>query len=404
VGEASIADVLSGDDVTYVTGSFAALDDLCREHGRDADAARRLVAAGRLPRPSYTLPDGTEMVPRDWLDLANAAERSGEEPEALFRRRYAAAAERHGVAVDEPLLASEWEGHLSGDYGVCLRAQTPENVCAKGARMRAIEALIAAPAPADAAWRAALAEQVGALDALERPFAAYDRVRWGPVSRDRLIFAVRERWPEAFAPNADVLAFVRAELPAPPARVLEVGAGAGELATALRGLGYDVVAIDPAASAPEVLPVALLDLDAGDGSFDAAVAVLSLHHVEPLEASCRRLAEVVRPGGRLVVDEMDVAALDARAAGWWAGHHGDHAHADHASDPAAMVTDMQAHLHPARLVRAALEPGFELGPVERGPYLHRWDLPPALRDEEAGLIAAGRLPATGARFTGTRRA
>jgi SAM-dependent methyltransferase len=208
----------------------------------------------------------------------------------------------------------------------------------------------------------------------------------------------------ALAPPADVLGFVRHALPAPPARVLEVGAGGGELAAALRGLGHDVMAIDPAASTPGVLPVALLELDAADGSFDAAVAVLSLHHVEPLEESCARLAAAVRPGGRLVVDEMDVAALDARAAAWWLGHHGPRDGHDHASEPAAMVAEMQAHLHPLAAVRAALEPSFNLGPVERGPYLHRWDLEPALREEEAGLIAAGRVPAVGARFSGTRRA
>src|SRR4029077_18260821 len=84
-------------------------------------------------------------------------------------------------------------------------------------------------------------------------------------------------------PDGAVLAFVRATLPPPPARVLEVGAGHGELAAALREAGYDVVAIDPTAhGAPGVEPIPLLDLDAPDASFDAAVAVVSLHHVEPL--------------------------------------------------------------------------------------------------------------------------
>jgi len=49
------------------------------------------------------------------------------------------------------------------------------------------------------------------------------------------------------ASDAGVAAFVRGALPPPPARVLEVGAGSGELAAALREAGYDVVAIDPAA-------------------------------------------------------------------------------------------------------------------------------------------------------------
>ena len=33
-----------------------------------------------------------------------------------------------------------------------------------------------------------------ALDALEKPFASFDRKRFGPVSRDRCITAVRERF------------------------------------------------------------------------------------------------------------------------------------------------------------------------------------------------------------------
>src|SRR4051794_41931627 len=74
-------------------------------------------------------------------------------------------------------------------------------------------------------------------------------------------------------PDAAVVVFVRAALPPPPARVLEVGAGRGELAAALRDAGYDVVAIDPGIEdAPGVDRVALLDVEAGDASFDAAGA------------------------------------------------------------------------------------------------------------------------------------
>ncbi len=42
-------------------------------------------------------------------------------------------------------------------------------------------------------------ERYAALDALERPFAAYDRERFGgPSSRDRLIDATRKRFPEVW--------------------------------------------------------------------------------------------------------------------------------------------------------------------------------------------------------------
>jgi hypothetical protein len=66
--------------------------------------------------------------------------------------------------------------------------------------MEAIGALLARPAPADAGWCGALRGAIDGLDALERPFAAYDRERFGgPSSRDRLITATRERFPEVWA-------------------------------------------------------------------------------------------------------------------------------------------------------------------------------------------------------------
>jgi SAM-dependent methyltransferase len=195
--------------------------------------------------------------------------------------------------------------------------------------------------------------------------------------------------------------FVRASLPAPPARVVEVGAGEGELAVVLADAGYDVTAIDPAGEGG-VLPVALLDLDAPASSFDAAVAVVSLHHVEPLDASCRRLAEAVRPSGVLVVDEFDVARFDESSAAWlldrWreTGRERDR-------DPTDMVAELRAHLHPLETIRGTLGRWFELGPVAHASYLYRWYLGEEFRADEERLIAAGALPELGARFAGTRR-
>ena len=203
-------------------------------------------------------------------------------------------------------------------------------------------------------------------------------------------------------PAPEVIAFARASLPAAPARVLEVGAGDGELARELRGAGYDVVAIDPGGAAEGVRQVALLDLDEPDGSFDAAVAVVSLHHVEPLGPSCERLARLVRSGGVLAVDELDVERLDERATAYWTAQRRA-AGLDAPEDPAQMVANMRDHIHTLRDVVAALRRGFELGEPVRGCYLHRWHLPPGLRDEEERLIAQGELPATGARLVGVRR-
>jgi SAM-dependent methyltransferase len=198
--------------------------------------------------------------------------------------------------------------------------------------------------------------------------------------------------------DPDVLRFVTASLPPPPARVLEVGAGRGDLANELRSLGYDVLAIDPATDTPDVVRVAIADVEEPAGSFDAAVAVLSLHHVEPLAESLARLAELVRPGGRLVVDEFDIERFDERAARWQMERR-DH---EHTVEPTATVANLRAHLHSLRLLRDELGRWFALGAVERGPYLYRWELPLAMRAVEEAGIDRSELPVTGARFVGTK--
>jgi SAM-dependent methyltransferase len=202
--------------------------------------------------------------------------------------------------------------------------------------------------------------------------------------------------------SVELRAFVRANLPEPPARVLEVGAGAGELARALRASGYEVLAIDPRSDSEDVLAVALSDLDEPAASFAAAVAVVSLHHVDPLEDSCRRLGELVEPGGTLVIDEFDVGAFDLGAAGWWLAQRAAVGEPQ-PQTAEELVADHREHLHPLERILAALDPDFELGPPLRGPWLHRWNLGESLRAVEEDAIARGELRATGARLVGRRR-
>lgn len=199
----------------------------------------------------------------------------------------------------------------------------------------------------------------------------------------------------------DLLAFVRANLPEPPLRVLEVGAGDGELARALGGAGYEVLAIDPKPSGAGVRPVALLELDEPAGSFGAALAVTSLHHVELLEESLGRLVELLEPGGVLVVDEFDVAAFDEPAAEWWLRQRRALGGEEHAGAE-ELVAEHRAHLHPLERIVAALEPHFEFGTPVYGPYLYRWNLNEALRLDEEEAIARAEIPAVGARLLARR--
>jgi SAM-dependent methyltransferase len=201
---------------------------------------------------------------------------------------------------------------------------------------------------------------------------------------------------------ADLRAFVRANLPEPPARVLEVGAGAGRLARALDAAGYDVLAIDPRSEDEDVRAVALADLDEPAASFAAAVAVVSLHHVDPLEESCRRLGELLEPGGTLVIDEFDVGAFDLGAAAWWLEQRAAIGEPQ-PQTAEELVADHREHLHPLERILAALEPHFELGPPLRGAWLHRWNLGDSLLAVEEEAIARGQLRAVGARLVGRRR-
>ncbi len=169
------------EDIQYVRTSFVAMDP----------AVRPLVDRGVLPQATYVLPDGTPMVPPDHAALLDDAAGDSSAVASRFRERFLAAG-GHPEAVDE-----EHQAWLSGEYGACLWQTTPEAILAKAGLMSAITALVADPRESDERWRAALRGAVDALDAIERPFARYDRERFGgPLSRDRLITATRERFAD----------------------------------------------------------------------------------------------------------------------------------------------------------------------------------------------------------------
>lgn len=185
-------------DVRYITANFRPLEAICHGRSMSPEQVREAISAAKLPRATYVLEGGTEMFPPDYLELVYAAGGVDQLP-FHFEARYVAEAELQGGLVSGEETAEEWATYLSGEYGACLREVTPENIVRKDRLVRAIERLLDEPAPENPDWRDELQRSVDELDTLEREFAPYDRVRWGKVSRDRLITAVRERYPEAFA-------------------------------------------------------------------------------------------------------------------------------------------------------------------------------------------------------------
>jgi len=91
---------------------------------------------------------------------------------------------------------------------------------------------------------------------------------------------------------------------APKSRVLEIGCGAGELATLVAAAGHDVTAIDRDPR-PEFPAEALSfeTFDARGKTFDCIVAMLVLHHAGNLDATIAKIAELLAPGGIVAIDD-----------------------------------------------------------------------------------------------------
>jgi hypothetical protein len=181
-------------DLAYIGANYATLEELCAGRRESPADVRRLIEQRRLPRPSYVLDDGTEMYPYDYFRLFDDAG-GVESLREHFDERLRAAGDDD---VDE-----QWEGYLSGIYAVCLRDVTPETIARKTKLVTSLCELLVLAKPRDPDWRERLRREVDELDELEREFAPdYDRneERFGcKPTRDLLIAAARERYPDVFA-------------------------------------------------------------------------------------------------------------------------------------------------------------------------------------------------------------
>ncbi|MBA3383266.1 MAG: methyltransferase domain-containing protein [Actinobacteria bacterium] len=207
-------------------------------------------------------------------------------------------------------------------------------------------------------------------------------------------------------PVVSLIEFVLTHLPSPPAQVLEVGCGQGELALALDAAGYEVTAIDPAApDGPIFRRIKLEELE-DDARFDAVVASGVFHHMgENLESNLDRVARVLEGGGPFVLDEFGPDRLDEPTAAWYEGQRLILAAAGYPSERPGAEQWAQHHdsVTPSDVLLAAVRSRFDEQVSEDVPYLWRYLGGVASAELEESLVTMGAIKALGFRFVGMPR-
>jgi len=167
------------------------------------------------------------------------------------------------------------------------------------------------------------------------------------------------------------LRFVRRWVP-PGARVLDVGCAAGYFLQVMLDAGHPVLGIEPSAAiaraaqqqlGSERVHIGQLEgappaLGFRDGSFDLVTLWDVIEHIPDPQATLRRAAALLAPGGRLLLETQNVASRWARLLGrrW---HH--YKHAEHLY-----------HFTPATITRLLGDCGFTVrhcSPAYAGKYV-----------------------------------
>lgn len=204
--------------------------------------------------------------------------------------------------------------------------------------------------------------------------------------------------------------FAREHLPTPPARVLDVGCGQGELTTSLSAAGYDVLGIDPRAPQQQLFRrITLEDMKDADGSYDAVVAARSLHPIQNLARAVERIAALLRPGGVLVVDELGWDRIDEPTLDWLYGQRRAMPAARHGSAPESVQalrdewTADHLGIHGYEVLREEVGARFDEQVFAWTPFLYRLVGGAATEVLEQALIDGGAIQALGFRYVGVVR-
>lgn len=103
-------------------------------------------------------------------------------------------------------------------------------------------------------------------------------------------------------------------------RLLDVGGGTGRVTSALRSLVDEIVITDVSMGMLRQAPRSTLEpagcesehLPFPDDSFERVLLVDALHHVKDQPATAREMLRVLKPGGRLIIEEPDIRTFGVK--------------------------------------------------------------------------------------------
>jgi SAM-dependent methyltransferase len=220
-----------------------------------------------------------------------------------------------------------------------------------------------------------------------------------------------ERWLAANWP------FVRAWLPAAPARVAEIGCGPrGGFVPMMQAGGYQATGVDPEAPREPSYRQVEFERYAVPGQLDAVVACTSLHHVAGLAAVLDLVAQALVPGGRAVIVEWARERFDEATARWCFARlpgpgddpgwlHRRQAEWRESGQPWDACLRSWVHaegLHAGQDILDELDARFDCQAAACGPYFFA-DLTGTSDTDEQAAIDSGLIQANRIQYAGRRK-